>query len=116
MIDLREYSDLIRLLVVQENARDKKWNWLVESISRTTALIRWGYLDFLGAKNNCFYLIAESHRISGDWIWARTPNLNVIECFMVAEKPNPRIGAQQTIESGIRDAIREIAYYAHSRY
>lgn len=116
MLDLREHTELIHQLVAEENARDKNWTWSVESITKNDIKIRWGYLDFLAEQNNCFHLIAESDSESGDWLWARTPKLNIIECFMVAEKPNPRIGAEQTVQSGIRDAIREIAYYAHSRY
>ena len=116
MVDLREYTELIHQLVAEEEARDKNWAWSVASITERHVKIRWGYLDYLEERNNCFHLLAEIDSISGDWIWVRTPNVNIIECFMVAEKPNPRIGAQQTIKGGIRDAIREIAHYAHSRY
>jgi len=116
MIDLRKYSALIREMVAKENEKDLNWKWSVKSIGKKKARIRWGYLDYLEEEQNCFILSVDCNKEAGDWIWACLPDGDHIECYMVAEKPNPKIGAEQTIESGIRDAIEEIAYYAHTRY
>lgn len=116
MIDLRDYSDLIQTAVQKENERDQNWKWSVKSIGQNKVRIRWGYLDYLEEKLNCFLVTLDCDEEAGNWIWACLPDGDHIECYMVAEEPNPRIGAEQSIESGIRDAIEEIAHYAHSRY
>ena len=56
MIDLRNYKDLIRELVAKENEKDKNWRWSVKSITKTRVRIRWGYLDYLEEKENCFII------------------------------------------------------------
>ena len=116
MVDLREYSDLIRDLVAKENKKDRNWKWSVKSIGKKMVRIRWGYLDYLEEKNNCFFIGSEGDADCGYWLWIKTPDGRPIDCYMVAEKPNPRIGAEMKIESGIRSAVEDIAYYAHSRY
>lgn len=115
MIDLRNYKDYIRELVAKENEKDANWRWSVKSISKSRVRIRWGYLDYLEEKNNCFLLTTDEG--AGDWLWAKGPDGELLECYLVVEgKPNPRIGAEQNIKSGLKDAIWEIAYTAHSRY
>ena len=54
MIDFRNYSDLIRKCVAEENEKDKNWKWSVRSIGKNKVRICWGYLDYLEEKNNCF--------------------------------------------------------------
>lgn len=56
MIDLRNYADLIRQLVADENEKDPNWKWSVKSIGKDKVRIRWGYLDYLEEKDNCFIL------------------------------------------------------------
>lgn len=56
MIDLRNYADLIRQLVKKEDEKDPNWKWSVKSIGKNKVRIRWGYLDFLGEKENCFII------------------------------------------------------------
>lgn len=116
MLDLRNYSELIRSTVAEANERDANWKWSVKSISKNKVRIRWGYLDYLEEKQNCFIITLDCDEEAGDWIWACLPDGDRIECYMVAEEPNRNIGAEQTVEGGIKDAIREIEYYAHSRY
>lgn len=120
MLDLRNYKELIRELVAKENSKDPNWKWSVKSISKTKVLIRWGYLDYMEEKNNCFVLELENDVDGtgiGDWIHTRRPDGEIIEAYLVVEgKPNPKLGAEQNIRSGLRDAIEEIAYIAHSRY
>lgn len=120
MIDLRNYSQLIKELVAKEDQMDRNWKWSVKYLGKTKVRIRWSYLDYLEEKNNCFCLDMENDTKGygvGDWLWIRTPDGEFEECYLVVEgKPNPNIGAEQTIESGIRCAISEIAYIAHSRY
>ena len=60
MIDLRNYKDLIRELVAKENDKDKNWRWSVKSISKNRVRIRWGYLDYLEEKENCFQIELDS--------------------------------------------------------
>ena len=117
MIDLRNYADLIRQLVKEEDRKDPNWKWSVKSISKNKVRIRWGYLDYLEEKENCFIIDLDSSIPDMEWLHARKPDGDIIECYMVVEgKPNPQVGAEQTIPSGLRDAIWEIAYIAHSRY
>ena len=117
MIDLRNYKDLIRELVAKENDKDKNWRWSVKSISKNRVRIRWGYLDYLEEKENCFQIELDSSMESMEWLHARRPDGEMIECYLVVEgKPNPQVGAEQTIQSGLRDAVWDIAYIAHSRY
>lgn len=120
MIDLRNYADLIRQLVKEEDKKDRNWKWSVKSIGKTKVQICWGYLDYLKEKENCFRLEMDNDIDGsgvGDWLWARRPHGEIIECYLVVEgTPNPNLGAEQTIQSGIKQAIEEIAYYAHSRY
>ena len=116
MIDLRDYKDLIRSTVKKIDEKDENWKWAVKSIGKAKVLIRWGYLDYLEEKQNCFIITLDCDDELGNWLWANLPDGDHIECYMVAEHPNPKIGAEQTVKSGIVDAIEEIAYYAHSRY
>lgn len=116
MIDFRDYKDLIREKVAKINERDTNWKWSVKSISSKKVSIRWGYLDYLEEKNNCFFMTLDLDGEAGNWIWAKCPDGDHIECYMVAEQPNPRIGAEISVKGGILSALEEIAYYAHSRY
>ena len=115
MIDLRNYKDYIRELVAEQDKKDKNWRWSVKSIGKSLVRIRWGYLDYLEEKENCFLLSMDE--AAGDWLWAKRPDGGLIECYLVVEgRPNPQLGAEQTIKSGLRDAVWEIAYTAHNCY
>lgn len=118
MIDLRNYADLIRKLVKKEDEKDQNWKWSVKSIGKNKVRIRWGYLDYLGDKENCFIIeMQEDNTEDMQWMSALLPYGGIIEVFLVVEgKPNPHVGAEQTIQTGIECAIWEIAHYAHSRY
>lgn len=118
MINLRNYADLIRRLVKEEDRKDPNWKWSVKSISKNKARIRWGYLDYLEEEKNCFVIeMQDTNTEDNQWMSARLPHGGLIEVFLVVEgTPNPNVGAEQTIQSGIECAIREIAHYAHSRY
>lgn len=117
MIDLRNYKDYIRGLVAEENKKDKNWRWSVKSIGKSRIRIRWGYLDYLEEENNCFIIDLDSSITDMEWLHACWPDGDIIECYMVVEgKPNPKVGAEQTIQSGLQDAVWEISYIAHSRY
>ncbi len=120
MIDLRNYENLIREKVAELNDKDPNWKWSIKYLGKSKVHIRWGYLDYLEEKNNCFFLVMENELEgtgTGDWLWARSPYGGIIECYLVVEgKPNPNIGAECNIKSAIRAAIEEIAYVAHNRY
>lgn len=121
MIDLRNYEDMIRKLVKEADKKDPNWKWSVKYIGKEKVRIRWGYLDYLEEKENCFFLTMDNDKTeegAGDWLWAMLPDgKSHIECFLVVEgKPNPQVGAEQNIRDGIKWAIWEITHYAHSRY
>lgn len=118
VIDFRNYADLIRKLVKEADKKDPNWKWSVKSISKNKARIRWGYLDYMGDKENCFYIGMDPDNTENDqWMAAFLPHGGIIEVFLVVEgKPNPNLGAEQSIQTGIEDAIWEITHYAHSRY
>ena len=120
MIDLRRYENLIRELVDVVDNKDPNWPWTVVSVTETEARIRWGYLDYMDEKNNGFVLLMDNDVDGtgvGDWLFARHPDGVCIECYLVVDdKPNPKLGAERRIENGIRSAIEEIAYVAHSQY
>lgn len=118
MIDLRNYADLIRQLVKEEDKKDPNWKWSVKSISKNKVRIRWGYLDYLGDTENCFSIEMQPYNTESDqWMHALLPHGDIIEVFLVVEgSPNPNVGAEQNIQTGIKNAIWEITHYAHSRY
>lgn len=120
MIDLREYEDLIREEVQKVNERDNNWKWSVKSVGKKRVRIRWGYLVYMEEKDDAFILEIDCDQKNegiGDWLWAKQPDGDHIECYMVVEgTPNPRIGAECNIKNGIRWAIEEIEHFAHSRY
>lgn len=115
MIDLRNYKDYIYELVAKENEKDKNWRWSVKSVGKSLARIRWGYLDYLEETENCFLLTIDEG--AGDWLYAKRPHGGIIECYLVVEgAPNPQLGAEQNIKTGLQCAIEEIAYTAHHFY
>lgn len=118
VIDFRNYADLIRKLVKEADKKDPNWKWSVKSIGKNKVRIRWGYLDYLEAKENCFSIKMDPDNTEDDqWMLAHLPDGSIIEVFLVVEgKPNPNLGAEQSIQAGIEDAIWEITHYAHSRY
>lgn len=119
MIDLRNYNNLIRSCVTNEKEKDTIWKWAVKSISKNKIEIKWGYLEYLEEKNTCFRIKLDNDNGSGcgNWLFAYDHRGDLIEVYMVSEgKPDPNIGAEQTIKSGIQSAIEDIAYFAHSRY
>lgn len=118
MIDLRNYADLIRQLVKKEDEKDPNWKWSVKSIRKNKVRIRWGYLDYLGEKENCFSIEMQPDNTEDDqWMSVLLPDGSIIEVFLVVEgESNPKVGAEQSIQAGIEDAVWEITHCAHSRY
>ncbi len=116
MIDFRNYSDLIRKCVAEENEKDKNWKWSVRSIGKNKVRIRWGYLDYLEEKNNCFSITANGYSdddfVSNDIVY-RHPSGGMISFTSFGKMPG---NTAETIEEAIEQAIRGIARYAHSRY
>ena len=113
-MDFREYADLIKEKVAEKNEKDPNWKWSVKSIGKTVVSIRWGYLDYLEEKQNCFKIQVSSE--DNDVIYAMTPYGSVMEAYWTSENPNPNIGCEVLPEKAIEYAIDEIAYHAHSRY
>ena len=117
IIDLKQYETLIREKVNELNLKDNNWKWRVKSIGKKKCRIFWGYLEYMEAKKDCFILELQADEPDDQWLFARHPGGKYINCYMVVEgKPNPRIGAEQTIEIGIIDAIEAIGHVARSRY
>ena len=117
IIDLKQYETLIREKVNELNRQDKNWKWKVKSVGKKKCRIFWGYLEYMEEKDPCFTLELQADEPDDQWLWARHPSHEYIDCYLVVEgKPNPRIGAEQTIESGIVDAIEAIGHVARSRY
>lgn len=117
IIDLKQYETLIREKVNELNRKDKDWKWRVKSIGKKKCRIFWGYLEYMEAKEDCFTLELQADEPDDQWLWAMQPDGKYIDCYLVVEgKPNPRIGAEQTIESGITDAIEAIGHTARNRY
>ena len=115
-ISLKDYEPLVRELIKKEDERDENWKWSLKYLGKRTMRIRWGYLDYLHEKDNSF-IITLDRICSNECLFAMTPHKKVIECFFIVDgKSNPEFGAEQTIESGLRDAVFEISHYAHSRY
>jgi len=112
-IDLRKYKNLIKGLVSIENDKDPNWKWFVKDISKTRALIHWGYLYSLDEKETCFIVTAESDDCLGDTIVWRHPSGEMLSFAVIGET---YYGVTTTIESALENAIKSIAYYAHSRY
>lgn len=49
-------------------------------------------------------------------MWRMNLSASILACTHAGTKPNPQLGAEQTIRSGLRDAVWEIAYTAHNYY
>ena len=116
MIDLRNYSDLIRKCVAEENEKDQNWKWSVKSIGKSKVRIRWGYLDYLEEKNNCFSITANEYpddEFLFNNIVYRHPSGDMISFTSFGKEPG---NTAETIEEAIEQAIRGIARYAHNRY
>lgn len=118
MIDLREYKDLIRKLVAEENEKDQNWKWSVKSIGKSKVLIQWGYLDYLEepAPKNCFSITANEYpddKFSENDISYRHPTGEMLSFVSFG---NESWNTARTPQEAIEQAIKSIAYYAHSRY
>jgi len=118
MKTFREYEELIRTRVAQENDKDPNWNWSVHSFGKDLVRIRWGYLDYCQEKNNCFLFrllsVPESEGYEEHYVTTRTPHDEMIYGEFVTE--NPGYAWQTTYEKGIKIALEALFDYAHSRY
>ena len=118
MKNLRDYEQLIRDIVAEQNDRDENWNWSIKSFSENLVRIRWGYLDYCQEEENCFLLklleVPEYEGYEEMYVTSRTPQDDMISSEFVSK-------VQECIwhmsyEEGIKSVLDELFYYAHSRY
>lgn len=114
MKTLRDYEELIRTEVIKVNVEDPNWIWSVKSFAKNRVRIRWGYLDYLQEKDNCFTLDLVPYEEDYTVI-SHTPEGEMIDGYIVVESEN-RKPWQETFENSIVRSIKAIANYAHSRY
>lgn len=113
MKNLRNYEEIIRSLVERINGEDNNWTFTVKSFAKDRVRIRWSYLDYCGEKDNCFSIQLTNG--DGEYtLYAYTPDNAPITAYDIVES-DPKF-YQYTFEQAIESAIKNIAYYAHSRY
>lgn len=116
MIDLRKYENLIRKLVADVNEKNQNWKWSVKYIGKSKVHIRWGYLDYLEEKNNCFFITANDYP-DDEFLFNNIvywhPEGEMISFTSFGERT---YDTAKTIEEAIEQAIMGIAGYALSRY
>lgn len=114
MKTLRDYEALIRAKVEEINKADEYWTFSVKSFAKNHVRIRWGYLDYLREKENCFNLELVSQ--GGDLLlYATTPGHTTISGYIINDSDGRRFW-EDSFEDSIKYAIHAIADYAHSVY
>lgn len=113
MFDMREYGDLLRKLVAEENKKDEGWKWSVKSISKSKARIFWGYLEYCGCKEPYFTIELEDTG-EGCWIHGKDEHGGPIVIEIVTDKDLPFLNI--TPDKALEIAVRGIAGKAHSCY
>jgi len=113
MIDFRNHKDLIRKTVSEISEADKNWNWSAKYIGKTKVNIRWGYLDYLEEKENCFHITGETLEDNSLLLTLRRPEGGSFDVVIVG---NNIADHARTIEDGIKQAVKAIAAYAHYTY
>ena len=114
MKTLKKYEDLIRNTVNKMNEDDPNWDWSIESFDDYKVLIRWGYLDYLEEKDNCFII----RLIKGDdegelFMTSRTPQDEMIDGYFPSDEDH---SWSDKWESAVKSALDDIAYVAHNKY
>lgn len=115
MIDIRDYKETIKAAVAKERDADENWNWNVKAVTKSTARIGWGYLDYLGEKDAAFVIrVDEMQEFEG------------VPLCVMGDMPNGLtkyafIGSKQwddaaTVEEGIALMIHSMASSAHRTY
>ena len=97
-MDLRKHSAEIHRLVDEANARDKNWSWTIELLLSDKILLKWSYLAHLDEYCQCFIISYNG----GDTYCGYTMYAPSGELISVADS--------------VSEAIREVCYYATSRY
>ena len=120
MMNLKQYEDRLKELVASENDSDENWKWKLKEVTDTKARIWWEYLEYIGSEDECFTIELDIDDGSGigDWLFAKTPEGEIIECWMVTDvwPSSLKIGALCELRGAVNSAVIEITYYAHSRY
>lgn len=118
MKNLRDYESLIRNKIKEIDKADENWKWSIHSFSKNRVRISWGYLKYMGCKNEYFTMELGYHdeEFHDQNLVARTPEREIIELCMIGEDSSNLKSWQSSFEHGIISLLEEIAYYAHSRY
>lgn len=109
-MDIRDYKGVIREAVRQVRHKDQNWSWKVRAINKDAAKIGWGYLDYLGSKDDFIVKVDEN----GDFV-------GVVGIVPDGKKIIRLIGEgffndYKTVEEGIDAVIHAMANYARSVY
>lgn len=111
MIDLRNFSTLIRDTIKQCSKEDEYYNWKVKAINKTEAKFQWGYLT---DKDDPFILRVRDDTEDGDpYVIVHVPYSEEYLCFLIG---NSRWDDAKTLEDGIRIAIRAAVVYAQHTF
>lgn len=125
MIDLKNYSDIIRKAVKAESENDKNWKWSVKSISKDLIKIRWGYLAEMNGENDSFIIRLYPEHVNDfeepvtQVLSGRHPNEEeIIFDFVTEDEPDPDdyLNIDTNIKEALPRLIHRIAVYAHNCY
>lgn len=125
MIDLKNYSDIIRKAVKAENENDENWRWSVKSISKDLVKICWWYLAYVNGENDSFIIRLYPERVNNfeepvsQVLSGRHPNEEeIILDFVTEDEPNPDdyLNIDTNIKEALPRMIHRIAEYAHYYY
>lgn len=76
MADMREYKEVVKTAVAEERQADTNWSWRVASVTKSTAKIGWGYIDYeqaLSPEQAASYELTPAKRVA-EYIVYRCPD------------------------------------------
>lgn len=110
MADLRNYKEELKEAVKREREADKNWSWSLKAVTKTSAKIGWGYLDYIG-ENELFTLeITEDEDLNT--VCGTLPNGQKIYSFI----GETRWDDAKTFEEGVKIMVHAMARSAHFTY
>jgi len=119
-MDLREHKAAILEGLRAVREKDENWGWSLRSLSKNKAIIRWGYLEYLGEKAGISIRVETD---DGDvWLCARMDDRYPLD-YMDDEYDDlvviigTRIWCDtDDINEGLVKLVRNIGHYARTRY
>lgn len=113
MMNLKDYKELIRDLVAEEDKNGLAWKWSVKSVEKTKARIFWAYLEWLGEEEPYFTIKVEDTG-DGCWIGSYTEQGMPISSEIVEDNDIPWIAEDPV--TAITKMVKSITGIARTCY